>query len=146
MNNIKKNTHIAGTMISLISTFMILFTANVYAAPSYKDIQQTGSWSGITTDKNDEDIKAILEIEQASNDGYKYTLIYKSPRSCRLKAEELSADDNVLKLKFFEANGGYCDKLYKGKITLTIENKNTISALIEQKSKNIKETARLKRK
>ena len=72
------------------------------------------------------------------NASYQYLLIYKSPRTCRLKAEELIVDKKQLTLKFYEASAGFCDKLYKGKISITIENKNKMSALIESISKKLK--------
>jgi len=127
----------------LIAGLLIMFTYDSVAGSAYKALQKNSSWAGLTTDSNDEDIKTILKVEE-SGGNYNYTLIYKTPRNCRLKAEELMADDNTLKLKFFEANGGFCDKLYKGKITITVKDRKTAKAKVEQKSKNISEIVTLK--
>lgn len=128
----------------LLTGFLLMSACNSEAGSDYKAIQKNGSWAGITTDNNDEDIKTTLKVEE-SGDGFSYTLIYATPRKCRLKAEELIGDEDTLKLKFFEANGGFCDKLYKGKMTIIVKDRNTAKAHIEQKSKNISESLILKR-
>ena len=143
-------THAAsGTKLGLTITLLTLFfiTSSLQAA-SFENMDKfTGSWAGIVTDKNDESIRTIFEITKNPSGvpPHQFQLIFKTPRSCRLQAEELLTDDKQLILKFYKASGGFCDKLYKGQLTLDIKDKKTLSATIERKSKNINETATLKR-
>lgn len=133
----------------IASSFLLppLLMALIFVSPALEASPNlSGTWSGIVTDKSGEDIKAVLEVESdKSNNSYQYLLSYKSPRTCRIKAEELSAEKDSLILKFYETNGGFCDKLYKGKMSIIIDSSKQLSVLIESKSKKISESATLKK-
>lgn len=126
--------------------FPILITL-VFVAPLLEARPNlSGTWSGIVTDSKDGAVKVVLTIESDDkSNALRYFLHYQSPRTCRLKAEELLAEEDNLILKFNEANGGFCDKLYNGMMTITIENRKQLSALIESKSKKISESVTLKK-
>lgn len=85
-------------------------------------------WSGVVEDKDDGPIKTELSISSGA-----YTLHYGVPRSCRLQGEEVSADTKMIILRFRESSGGFCDRLYQGRMTIDTSQQNKWSALVERK-------------
>ena len=143
------NTRTSSSIIMILPILVFFTLCSVALAENPVQIISclTGIWTGFVKYKHGEDIKTEFTIKPAeeNNDSYQYSLHYAAPRTCSLKAEELSVDDRLITLKFNEANGGFCEKLYHGKMTITISDDNHLSVLIKSKSGEIEETAILKK-
>jgi len=128
---------------------MTLTILMVLAASPLQD-NLTGKWTGIVTNDKDGDIAVDLTIkpDADSQSSYIYSLHYGTPKSCRLKTEEQSVDDNIIVLKFKGASDlKYCMQLFKDNATLTITVKkdNKLNLLIESRF-GFKQTSTLKKK
>ena len=142
------NTRTSSSIIMILPMLVIFtwYSAALAESPNQNKGSLTGIWTGIVKDK---DIKAEVTIKppEDNNDYLQYSLHYGVPRSCLLKAEELSVnEDGLISLLFNEASGGFCDKLYHGMMTITISDDNHLSVLIKSRSEKFKETAVLERK
>lgn len=91
-------------------------------------INKSTVWVGVVEDSIDSPVKAELTFSSG-----RYTLHYGVPRSCRLTGEEVSADEREIILRFKESTGGFCEKLYQGRMTIDISNQNKWLALVERK-------------
>jgi len=139
------------TRLSIIMTLLmfVIFTLNSVTLEAANDILNAeglaGTWSGII---KDEDVRADFTITPSkdNNGPDQYSLHYGAPRTCRLEAEELDKNVSVITLIFNKANGGFCDKLYNGKMVVTVNNDDNLSVLITSKPGDIEESAILKRK
>ena len=137
--------------IFIILPMLVIFTmcsVALASSPVQKTDSLTGTWTGIIKDKDGAELKADFTIKPAedNNDSLQYSLHYGVPRSCLLTAEELSVTDSLITLLFNDASGGFCDKLFHGKMTITISDDNHLSVLIKSKSGEIEETATLEKK
>lgn len=138
------------TRLSIIMTLMmfVIFTLSSVTLEAANDIQNVeglaGTWSGIIKGK---DVKADFTIKPSkdNNGPDQYSLHYGAPRNCLLEAEELDKNVSVITLIFNKASGGFCDKLYNGKMVVTVNNDDNLSVLITSRSGDIEESAILKR-
>lgn len=137
-NNTRKN-HIA--IIVLPMLMIVTLCSAALASNLAKNL--AGVWTGVVTNEKEGDIATDLTIKAAidGNSSDKYSLHYGPPRNCRLEAVKISTDGAVTKLKFNEASGGFCDKLYNGNMTIEIKDDNLLNLLVEKKSFGFKETA-----
>jgi len=144
------NTKNSLFILMTLTLFIITFSIALTASPLKGEEKLTGKWYGIVTDKKYGDVKIDLTIkpDSVNTNSNKYSLHYGAPRSCRLETEELSADDNIIILKFNEASDiKFCNVLLKenGKITITINIDHKLGVVIESNS-GFKQTATLKKK
>jgi len=143
--------YITKTRLSIIMTLLmfVIFTLNSVTLAAANDILNAeglaGIWSGVI---KGEDVRADFTITPSkdNNGPDQYSLHYGAPRTCRLEAEELSKSDSDIRLIFNEANGGFCDRLYHGKMVISVDNDDNLSVLITSRSGDIKESAILTRR
>ncbi len=137
-NNTKKN------YISIIVLpVLLIFTFSSAALAKKPAKNLVGVWAGVVTDKSADEIDTDLTINAVSDENslHQYSLHYGSPRNCRLEAVKIFTDSTVIKLKFNESSGGFCDKFYNGKMTIEKKDDNYLNILVEKKSSGFKETA-----
>ena len=127
----------------IVLPMLLIFTLCSAALASDLTKNLAGVWSGVVTDEKAGDIATDLTVK-AAIDGHgsdQYSLHYGPPRNCRLEAVKTSTDGAVTKLRFNEANGGFCDKLYNGNMTIEMKDDNHLNLLVEKKASGFKETA-----
>ncbi len=104
-----------------------------------------GEWMGFV-ENNGEKIKTTLKVESAGGGGKTYSLHYGPPRSCKLEAEAITEEkEDPVELALKEASGGFCDKLWRGKMTLERQSKKSLLMVIKSKTGAIDESSTLAR-
>lgn len=98
-------------------------------------------WTGVVDDPSQGAILAELSIDSG-----KYRLHYGEPRNCWLKGEEVFVDDAKIILRFSDDNGGICDDLYQGTMTIDKHDQQSWTAIVEKKSIDFAEEFTLKKK
>jgi len=123
-------------------TLFILFSPIVFASePACEESDFEGFWVGSTSA---DEIPVDLTINLSQDNGtVRYKFHYGPPRYCNLICEKIKQEHCLLKLTIKETSGRYCDNLWNGFITLTLQDNTDMDVRVENKGGELKDQANL---
>ena len=107
-----------------------------------------GTWNGIitTAEQGKNPVDLTVAAAEGNSSSISYSFHYGPPRSCRLNAVKTAQENNILYLVFDEASGGFCDKLWKGSMSLELFDEKRMGVKIQKPAINLVELAVLTKK
>lgn len=92
-----------------------------------------GKWQGSIDTKDTGRIAVVLTVKPSEGSGEMECILhYGNPRTCELVAESTGSKDNLYYFRFKKANGGFCDALFNGEMSLQV-NKGTLTLRVWHK-------------
>ncbi len=92
-----------------------------------------GKWQGSIDTKDTGRIAVGLTVKPSEGSGEMECILhYGNPRTCELVAESTGSKDNLYYFRFKKANGGFCDALFNGEMSLQV-NKGTLTLRVWHK-------------
>ncbi len=125
-----------------IAALLLLFIASITNAAEERPEEAifTGIWKGIISN-SDQEVDLTVAASEEDNSAISFSLHFNPPRSCKLNAVKSSMEEHKIQLVFDEASGGFCDKLWKGNLTLELLDFKNLKAEIQKSSIGFAEEA-----
>ena len=131
------------TIVALLMLSFVTVTAPSAANAKGPD-DLLGKWSGsIVVDGRPIAINLAVQSMKLGEDGAQFH--YGVPRSCNLVAEYSGEIENAQFFSFKSANGGFCDRLIDGLMTLRLNDQETLSFDVRSQKKTVEEKGTLKK-
>jgi hypothetical protein len=122
----------------LLLSALLLMNWAACAAP---ESTLAGKWRGFITESDQRRIRVDLTVKPTME----CTLHYGATRRCQLEAESAGSEGNLHHFRFKESNGGFCDKLFNGAMSLKVNPDGTLTLRVWCTDKGIDESVGLEK-
>ncbi len=110
-----------------------------------KSANLAGNWKGVLIESGEDRIPVDLHVT-TERDEPGCELDYGPDRNCSLEAVGAGSDEKTFYFRFKDSDGGWCDRLINGKMSLEIKDRNSLDLDVQNASGSVNESVELKRK
>lgn len=130
--------------------FLLLFSGSLCVAGTapcdFKPADLAGKWKGVlVAEPSGDRIPVDLQVT-TEKDELACELDYGPDRNCSSEAVAAGSDEKGFHFRFKGSDGGWCDRLINGKMSLEAKDSGTLELKVQNTSGTIRESVELKRK